>query len=415
MTVIIAGAGIGGLTLGLTLHQLGIRFHIVEAVEELKPLGVGINLQPHCVRELFDLGLETQLDAIGLRTAEVAYFSTQGQLIWSEPRGLDAGYNWPQYSTHRGELQLLLYNELLARCGAGVLTSGAAVTDWVEDAHGVVVHLENRKSGTVLEDMRGQVLIGADGINSAIRARLYPDEGTAKWRGTMMWRGVTQAPGFLTGRTMAMAGTADRKFVCYPIQDLGNGELRINWIADLTLPADYNWNKQDWNREGHLHDFAPQFSDWSFDWLDIPKLIADAERVWEYPMVDRDPLPKWSHGRVTLLGDAAHAMYPIGSNGATQAILDARYLGRELRKSKQSEAALAAYDAVRRDGVNALVLANRGDGPDKVLDEVAAHAPDGFEAIADVMSDTELTEIARGYKSLAGFDVERLNARANLI
>lgn len=415
MTVIIAGAGIGGLSLGLSLHQAGIHFHIVEAVEVIKPLGVGINLQPHAVRELYDLGLEAQLEKIGLRTAEVAYFSQQGGLIWSEPRGLDAGYHWPQYSIHRGELQFLLYQELLSRCGAQVMTLGAALSGWEEDSHGVVAHLENRSTGEPLPDLHGLVLVGADGINSTLRATLFPDDGPAHWRGTMMWRGVTRAKSFLSGRTMAMAGTADRKFVCYPIQEFADGDLRINWIADLAKPADYRWNRQDWNRDGHLHDFADHFSEWTFDWLDIPALIRDAERIWEYPMVDRNPLPRWSHGRVTLLGDAAHAMYPIGSNGATQAILDGRVLAREMLRHGQTEAALAAYDADRRESVNALVLANRGDGPDVVLDKVADRAPDGFRDISEVMSAAELAEIAGAYKKIAGFDVDQLNARPGLM
>lgn len=415
MTIIIAGAGIGGLSLGLTLHDAGIPFHIVEAVEELRPLGVGINLQPHAVRELFELGLQSQLDAIGLRTAEVAYFSQQGGLIWSEPRGMEAGYNWPQYSIHRGELQFLLYREVLRRCGDGVITTGAALSGWSETATGVAAHLVDRRAGAQLPDLHGQVLVGADGINSALRAALFPDEGPAKWRGTMMWRGVTRAPSFLTGRSMAMAGTAARKFVCYPIEDFGDGEQRINWIADLAMPQDYRWNRQDWNREGHLHDFAGEFADWRFDWLDIPALIRDADGIWEYPMVDRDPLPRWSHGRVTLLGDAAHAMYPIGSNGATQAILDARVLARELLRHGQGAAALAAYDDARRAAVNALVLANRGDGPDVVLDKVAERAPDGFGDISEVMGRAELEEIAAGYKTVAGFDVERLNARPGMM
>lgn len=415
MTVIIAGAGIGGLSLGLSLHQAGIHFHIVEAVEVIKPLGVGINLQPHAVRELFELGLEAQLDQIGLRTAEVAYFSQQGGLIWSEPRGLDAGYHWPQYSIHRGELQFLLYRELLSRCGPQAITLGAALSGWDEDSHGVVAHLVNRRTGAPLPDLHGLVLVGADGINSSLRAALYPDEGPAHWRGTMMWRGVTRAKSFLTGRSMAMAGTADRKFVCYPIQEFEDGDLRVNWIADLAKPADYEWLRQDWNREGHLHDFADHFAEWSFDWLDIPALIREAEGIWEYPMVDRNPLPRWSHGRVTLLGDAAHAMYPIGSNGATQAILDGRVLARELLRHGQGEAALAAYDDDRREAVNALVLANRGDGPDVVLDKVAARAPDGFGDISEVMSQDELAEIAGAYKKIAGFDVERLNARPGMM
>ncbi|QBY00461.1 flavin-dependent oxidoreductase [Rhodophyticola sp. CCM32] len=410
MTVLIAGAGIGGLTLGLSLHQQGIPFHIVEAVEKLRPMGVGINLQPHAVRELFELGLEPELDAIGLRTEEVAYFSARGQSIWSEPRGMDAGYHWPQYSIHRGALQMLLFRTLVDRAGAGVIQTGAALTGWDEDRHGVWVHLANRKSGTALDDVHGEVLIACDGINSVARARLYPDEGAAVWSGTMMWRGVTDGPRFLTGRSMAMAGRSAQKFVCYPMQDHGDGRMRINWIADLALPPD-----SDWTREGRLSDFAPAFADWQFDWLNIPWLIHHADRIWEFPMVDRDPLPAWSFGRVTLLGDAAHAMYPIGSNGASQAILDARVLTRELLRHGRGAAALQAYEADRRETVNALVLATRGDGPDTVLDIVAERAPDGFGKIDDVMSAADLRDVAARYKSVAGFDIDILNARAPLI
>lgn len=414
MTVLIAGAGIGGLSLGLSLHQAGVPFRIFEAVHELRPMGVGINLQPHAVRELFEIGLEPELEGIGLRTAEVAYFSAQGKPIWAEPRGIAAGYTWPQYSIHRGELQFLLLHTLRERAG-DVVQTGAALAGWEEDAHGIRVHLEDRRTGRALDPLHGQVLVACDGINSTARARLFPDEGGAVWGGTMMWRGITDGPAFLTGRTMAMAGTADRKFVCYPIQDHGDGTVRINWIADLRLPADHDWNRQDWTREGRLHDFAPRFADWHFDWLDIPWVIENAESIWEYPMVDRDPLPRWSHGRVTLLGDAAHAMYPIGSNGASQAILDARVLAREIRRHGADEAALAAYDDARREDVNKVVLANRGDGPDKVLDEVAARAPEGFERIEDVMSRDELERIANAYKAVAGFDVATLNARPPLM
>ncbi len=415
MTVIIAGAGIGGLTLGLSLHQQGIPFKIVEAVRELKPMGLGINLQPHAVRELFELGLESELDKIGLRTAEVAYFSEHGQRIWAEPRGVAAGYHWPQYSIHRGELQHLLFRTLQDRAGADVIQTGTALADWVEDAHGIRAHLIDRATGDALESLHGEVLVAADGINSTARAKLYPDEKGAVWGGTMMWRGITQGPAYLTGRSVAMAGTAHRKFVCYPIQDNGDGTVRINWIADLEMPADYAWNRQDWTREGRLHDFAPRFADWRFDWLDIPWVIENAEGIWEYPMVDRDPLPAWSFGRVTLLGDAAHAMYPIGSNGASQGILDARVLARELTRHGRGPEALKAYDEDRREAVNAVILANRGDGPDKVLDVVAARAPNGFERIEDVISEEELRDVASGYKAIVGMDIEALNARPSLI
>ncbi|MEO0702939.1 MAG: flavin-dependent oxidoreductase [Pseudomonadota bacterium] len=414
MTVLIAGAGITGLTLGLSLHQVGIPFRIFEAVREVRPLGVGINLQPHAVRELFELGLEAHLDQVGLRTEEVAYFSQHGQLIWREPRGVLAGYNWPQFSLNRGGLQMLLYRAVRARCGE-VIETGSTVTGWSEIGAGIEITLTDRKTGQGRGTATGNVLIGADGINSATRAALYPGEGPAQWGGTMMWRGVTYGPRFLTGRSVTMTGRKDVKFVAYPIGETDDGLSEINWIADLTMPADYDWRQQDWNREGVLEEFLPYFADWSFDWLDVPATIRGAARVFEYPMVDRNPLPRWSHGRVTLLGDAAHAMYPIGSNGASQGILDARILARELRGTGLGPDALDAYDDARRADVNALVLANRGDGPDKILDIVAERAPDGFDDINTVMPLAERQTFADGYKQVAGMDIAALNARPPLV
>ena len=415
MTVLIAGAGIGGLTLGLSLHQLGIPFKIFEAVREIRPLGVGINVQPHAIRELFELGLEGELDKVGLRTKQVAYFSAQGGEIWREARGEFAGYHWPQYSIHRGGMQMLLYRALIERAGSDVIQMGAAVTGSVDTAAGVEITLADRSTGETLGCAAGSVFVAADGINSAARKALYPDEGAAHWGGIMMWRGVTRGPSFLGGRTMAMAGKRDCKFVCYPIEEFEDGTCLINWIADRAMAEDYVWREQDWNREGRLDDFLGVFSDWTFDWLDVPEIITTAQSVWEYPMVDRNPLPRWSYGRMTLLGDAAHAMYPIGSNGASQAILDARVLARELRDMGQGGAALERYDEIRRETVNALVLANRGAGPDKVLDIVAERAPEGFESISDVMSQVELEEAAGAYKKLAGMDIEALNARGPLV
>ena len=414
MTVLIAGAGIAGLTLGLSLHQVGIPFHIYEAVEDIRPLGVGINLQSMATRELFELGLEDALDKVGLRTREVGYFTAQGQEIWREPRGTYAGNTWPQYSIHRGGLQMALLDALIARAGPEVLTMGAAVTGWREAEEGVQIALTNRKSGKAGK-ANGSVLIAADGINSVLRAGFYPDEGPAVWGGTMMWRGVTRGPKFLSGRSMAMVGTKACKFVCYPIADTEEGGSLINWIADLVLPADYDWLSQDWNRPGKRSDFAHHFADWSFDWIDIPKIIADADGIWEFPMVDRNPLPQWSFGPVTLLGDAAHAMYPIGSNGASQGIVDARILARELRNHGVGQGALQAYDDMRREVVNAVVLANRTDGPDKILDIVAECAPNGFDDIETVMPLAERQAFADRYKAVTGMTIEELNKRPAII
>lgn len=415
MTVLISGAGIGGLSLALSLAQLDIPFRIFEAVRDIRPLGVGINLQPHATRELIEMGLEDGLDLIGLRTEEVAYFSRQGGLIWSEPRGMKAGYKWPQYSIHRGGLQILLLRSLQERCGLDVVEMGHAVTGWRETGDGVEVTLEDRSTGQSLGTAKGSVLVAADGINSVLRKALYPDEGPAHWGGTMMWRGVTKGPKFLTGRSMAMAGDKHRKFVIYPIEDTETGGSLLNWIADLTMPEDYQWREQDWNRPGKLGDFLPAFEDWHFGWLDVPAVIRGAEAVFEFPMVDRNPLPRWSFDNMTLLGDAAHAMYPIGSNGASQGIIDARILARELRDKGLNAGALQSYDNIRREAVNAVVLKNRGDGPDKILDIVAERAPDGFEDIATVMPLAERQAFADGYKKVAGMDIETLNARAALI
>ncbi len=417
MTVLIAGAGIGGLTMALSLHQIGVKARIFEAVPEIRPLGVGINVQPHAVRELEELGLLPALDATGLRTKEVAYYSSHGGLIWSEPRGRDAGYNWPQFSIHRGRLQMLLLDAVRERLGPDAIRTGVSVEDFRDSGDGIEVDLAEHRDGQTrpLGQAQGSLLIAADGIHSRARAILYPGEGKPAWGGTVMWRGVTSGPRFLTGRTMAMAGCKARKFVCYPIADEGDAGSTINWICDLQFPQDYLWNREDWNRPGKLEDFLPRFADWHFPWLDVPEIIRTASYVYEYPMVDRDPLPAWTRGRMTLMGDAAHSMYPIGSNGASQAILDARVLAREILAQGQTPEALAAYEADRRPVTTKIVLANRADGPDKVLDIVEERAPDGFGHIDEVLSRDELAEAASAYKRIAGFDKDALNVRPPIV
>lgn len=412
MTVIISGAGIGGLTAALTCHALGLPVKVYEQVREITPLGVGINLQPHAVREIFELGLEAEIEAIGVRTKEVAYFSKKGLPIHAEARGVWAGYSWPQYSIHRGELQMMLLKAVQARLG-DVVETGAAVVGFAEDAGGVTVQVDR---GGVITQERGDVLIGADGLHSKIRAGFYPEEGAPIWAGAVLWRGTTQAAPFLSGASMAMAGHARQKFVTYPISAPdAAGKATINWIAELWFDPQAKWNREDYNRQGALADFLPAFAAWGFDWLDIPALIQTADTIYEFPMIDRDPLPRWSFGRATLLGDAAHAMYPIGSNGATQAILDARMLGRCFVEHGVNAAALTAYDANRRPKCNAVVLANRGNGPDQVMQVVEDRCGGDFADIDDVLSPTERLEMAKAYKRIAGFDVDILNAAPSII
>jgi len=415
MTVIIAGGGIGGLTLALSLHQIGIKAQIFESVAELRPLGVGINVLPHAARELIELGLEDRLAATAVPTAELAYFSKHGIPVWSEPRGRLAGYNWPQFSIQRGRLQMLLLDAVHERLGADAIYFDHHLASW-EGAEGTVrAKFANRNGGNE-RVYEGRVLVAADGIHSAARQHLFPEEGPPVWDGAILWRGVTVATPFLSGRTMAMLGHSHQKFVTYPIEEpASDGTQLINWIAEIKYDQNQAWNREDWNRPGNMEDFLPAFSDWRYDWLDVPKLIEGAEHVYEYPMVDRDPLPQWTHGAMTLLGDAAHPMYPIGSNGASQAILDARVLAREFQAHGVGTAAFTAYEDERRLATARIVTANRDSGPDEVLDLIENRAPDGFADLDAIAPHAERAAIAHKYKALAGFDVETLNARPAIV
>ncbi len=416
MTVLVAGAGIGGLTLALSLHQAGLPVKVFETSSDIRPLGVGINLLPHAVRELDELGLLPQLDCLGIRTAELAYYSKRGQLIWSEPRGAAAGYRWPQFSIHRGELQMLLLETARQRLGEENILTGWHLDSWQDAGDGLRATFVDKKNGVRRGDAEGKLLVGADGIHSSLRRRLYPEEGPPIWNGAILWRGTARAAPYLTGRSMIMAGHEFQKFVCYPISAPGeDGKATINFIAERKFDPDHAWRREDWNRPGDPADFLPQFEDWTFDWLDVPALIRAAEAIYEYPMVDRDPLPRWTEGPATLLGDAAHAMYPIGSNGASQAILDARVLTREILNHGMTAAALATYEEERRPATAKIVLANRQNGPEQVMQRVEQQAPKGFARIEDVLAPEELEETASNYKKLAGFDRDALNSRPPIV
>ena len=417
MTVLIAGGGIGGLTLALSLHQIGVPCRVFESVPELRPLGVGINVLPHAVRELIELGLLDKLDSIGVRTKELAFFSKYGKPIWSEPRGLEAGYKWPQFSVHRGQLQQILLDTAIERLGADNVLTSHHLTDWSETPEGITASFIDKATGNSAGSYDGTLLIAADGIHSAIREKLYPKEGPPLWNGRILWRGITEADAFLSGRTMIMAGHEILKFVCYPISKEPNarGKHQINWVAERHMPPTYQWRREDYNRTAKLDEFLPWFENWTFDWLDVPGLIRNCPRAYEYPLVDRDPLDRWTFGRVTLMGDAAHPMYPIGSNGASQAILDARVLTREIVAHGEVPAALEAYEAERRPATTELVKLNRRNGPEQVMQLVEERAPQGFNVVTDVLSQQELEDIAANYKRVAGFQVEALNAKPPIV
>ncbi|WP_417677666.1 flavin-dependent oxidoreductase [Pseudodonghicola sp.] len=412
MTILIAGAGIAGLSLGLTLHQIGLPFRIYEAAAEIKPLGVGINLQPNAVRELFDLGLEAELDAIGVRTRQLGFYSKFGHTIWEEPRGERAGYAWPQFSVHRGELQMMLYRALIARAGADCIVTGARAKGFETGAEGATLILEDGRR------IPGDLIIAADGIHSALRAQMYPDEGAPIWDGRILWRATTQAPDYKGGGAMVMIGHDSLRAVAYPISaaDPETGLVTMNWIAEKRFDPSNDWRREDWNRAAKIEEFLPDFESWRFGWIDLPALISGADQVFEYPMVDRDPLPRWTEGRVTLMGDAAHPTYPVGSNGASQAIVDARVIGASLLAHGVTPAALAAYEAQIRPLTTAVGLANRkGGGPDAVLQMVEDICGGEFETIDDVIPTADLAAHAARFKSIAGFSIAELNAKPAII
>ena len=407
MTVLIAGGGIGGLTLALSLHERGIPCIVFEQLEKFRELGVGINTLPHAIKELSDLGLLPALDAVGIRTHELIYVNRFGQEVWREKRGLHAGHKVPQYSIHRGRLQGVLHDAALTRLPPGSLRTGHRLTGFTQDAQGVTAAFADR-TGRIVATERGDALVAADGIHSAGRAILHPADPGIRWQGINMWRGAAEWPPFLDGESMVIAGDMQEKLVLYPIAPETNagsaGARRLtNWVVCLRQgegqppPA-----RQDWSRVGNLDAILPAIRRFRLPFLDLEALVRATGEFYEYPMCDRDPLPWWTLGRVTLLGDAAHPMYPVGSNGASQAILDARLLAALLAERAVSEA-LAAYDAERRPKTAEIVRLNRLGGPERVVDVVSARAPDGFARIEDVISREELAAIAGGYASTAGF------------
>jgi 2-polyprenyl-6-methoxyphenol hydroxylase-like FAD-dependent oxidoreductase len=404
MKIGIIGGGIGGLAAALALERKGFDVTVFEQVGVLRVLGVGINLLPHAVGVLTALGLRNRLEATGIDAKEIVFMNRFGQEILVDARGIAAGYEHPQYSIHRGELQLLLHDALCARVGADRFRTGHRLAAFEPRGRQVRASFVDKDSGAAIGTFDADALIAADGIHSVVRSHFYPNEGPPKWNGVQMWRGVTEGHPFLSGRSQIWSGTNRQKFVCYPISKphLDSGRALINWICDLKLDAKELPRREDWNRRGHLADFLPRYEQWHFPCLDVPAVIRNAYAVFEFPMVDRDPLERWTFGRVTLLGDAAHPMYPIGSNGASQAILDAAALAESLAAIPDVEGALADYEAKRRPMAAAIVRMNRQQGLDVILDLVDERAPQGFTRIDDVMPRAELEAIVAKYKQAAG-------------
>ena len=408
--VLIAGGGIGGLATALTLHQIGVPCVVFEAAREMRPPGVGINMQPNAVRELYDLGItEGELDQVGLPAREWALVGLNGNDIYSEPRGRFAGYNWPQYAVHRGRFHMLLHEKVAQRLGPQAIRLGCRVTGYRNNSGSVTAHIAHADGST--SQVRGALLIGADGIHSAVRAQMHPAQPPIHWGGAIMWRGTTWGKPIRSGSSFVGLGTHRQRMVFYPIShpDPESGLATINWIAEVTLDNTEGWKQSGWFRQVSIDDFKHHFADWIWDWLDVPALIRQADTVFENPMIDRDPVPTWRDGAVALLGDAAHAMYPTGSNGGSQAIVDARILGAAIVEHGVTPEALVAFDEKLCGPISQLILRNRGAGPFGLLNMVDERCGGRFDNIDDVIPPNERTEFMAGYKAAAGFAIEKLN------
>jgi len=402
--ILIIGGGIGGLTMALSLHSDGIPCRVFEAASAFRPLGVGINMMPHAIRVLSSLGLEENLKRFGVEAKEFAYFNRHGQKIFTEPCGRFAGYEYPHFSIHRGDLHQVLHQAVLERLGPDAVMLGHRCVGVDQNAGGVTVRFE----GAAAQD--GRIALAFDGFHSVVREQFYPDEGPPRFGGINMWRGVTRRKPFLTGASVTRVGTVQvGKMVIYPIRQFEDGTQLINWNTEQ--PRD-DHKPNDWATPGRIEDFIEPFANWNFDWLDMPGLIADAEFILEYPMVDRDPVGCWVFDRVALMGDAAHPMYPRGGNGGAQAILDAECLTRLLGENEDPVAALRAFEAERLDIINRIVLTNREQPPDYIIETVenlTGGAP--FDRIEDVIDRAELAAISDRYKDIARYSKEATGGR----
>ena len=420
--IIIVGAGIGGLTTALSLHAAGYtNIYIFEAASQLTTLGVGINVQPSAVLILRNLGLLDALESTAIKTKELNFYNRHGDPILSELRGLEAGYKIPQFSIHRGEFQMLLLSAVKGRLGEDCVHLDSALQSFEQDGKSITAQFFHRRGHPSAQAtaVTGDVLIAADGINSTARRILYPNEGPPRFSGRLLWRGCLERAPYLTGASMVWAGHADQKFIAYPIsgRSAKAGKSLVNWIAELRVrdkdDPDLTPPKADWTKAASKDVFAGRFQSWKCGGLEMKKLIEQTEKVYEFPMSDRDPVERWSFDRLTLLGDAAHAMYPIGSNGASQAIIDAECLSKCFTESPDDlVSALIKYQEERLLPTAKIVMANRANGPDHVLQLAEERAPNGFKNIYDVIPKQELDGIGLAYKAIAGFEMGKVNSKA---
>jgi 2-polyprenyl-6-methoxyphenol hydroxylase-like FAD-dependent oxidoreductase len=402
INIAIVGGGIAGLSFALGLHHRGIDCDVFESVSEVKEIGVGITLLPHGMRELAELGLQDALEAAGIENLESVFYTQHGQYVYKEPRGRHAGYALPEIGIHRGKLHRILFEAAIKRLGSDKVHTGMRCSGFVQNSDGVQLDFLNTHTNTIVS-LEAQIAVACDGVNSVIRKQMHPDDALC-FAGINTWRGVTVHPPILTGKSYLRIGTVEvGKMVIYPIIDNvdGKGNQLVNWVAELQKP---NAVMNDWNRPGDPAVCAEIFKNWTFDLLNVPELILKADKVFEYPMVDKNALPFWTQGRVTLMGDAAHPMYPRGSNGSAQALIDARTLADQLSQHADPKEALKSYEALRLAPTAKVVETNRNVPPDFIImkaEELSGGKP--FRHIDDLISQDELRQISDNYKSVAGF------------
>ena len=410
MQVIVIGAGMGGLSAALSLHAAGIPVKVYEAAPRIEAMGLGIHLQPNAVRELTELGLGDELIANSVSIQNLGFYSTQGQHIWSEKRGTAAGYKWPQCAVHRGELQMLMLKATRERIGAHNVVTNHTLKSFEQDEKSVTLHFVDTETKEALPPVKGSILVASDGLHSVVRKHFYPEQ-RLRFGGQLMWRTAVPVKAWLGGNTMTMVGQRNQKLVAYPIRPLPDGRVLGNFIFELGQSGE-GPPREEWNRKIDKSKFAQAFAGWKFDWLDVPSIIEAAESIFEFPKIDRDPVDRWSFGRVTLLGDAAHPMHPVGSQAGSQAIVDGRVLARHLAAHlSQPEAGLQAYEAERLEPMREICLSNRNLSHEIIMEMVFERAPNGFSDINDVVPEAEILERVEAFRRKAGFDVEHLNAR----